>query len=105
MTDNKQFHEVNEATRDLVNSFVETSQTFANSFVTIQEHNLRWTQNLWLNWTELLTHQAESLRSLTQQWQQQNQKQQEAFQRLTSTSLGLSQDLLSASLPSRQTVG
>jgi len=102
MTDNKQFNQVNEVTRDLVNSFGETSQTFVNSFVTLQERNLRWTQNLWLNWMELLTQQAESVRSLTQQWGQQTQKQLEVSQRLASASLGLSQDWLSASLPSRQ---
>jgi len=98
MTDNKQFNQVNEVTRDLVNSFGETSQTFVNSFVTIQERNLRWTQNLWLNWMELLTQQAESVRSLTQQWGQQTQKQLEVSQRLASASLGLSLDLLSAPL-------
>jgi len=98
MTDNKQFNQVNEVTRDLVNSFGETSQTFVNSFVTLQERNLRWTQNLWLNWMELLTQQAESVRSLTQQWGQQTQKQLEVSQRLASASLGLSLDLLSAPL-------
>lgn len=98
MTDNKQFNQVNEVTRDLVNSFGETSQTFVNSFVTLQERNLRWTQNLWLNWIELLTQQAESVRSLTQQWGQQTQKQLEVSQRLASASLGLSLDLLSAPL-------
>ena len=98
MTDNKQFNQVNEVTRDLVNSFGETSQTFVNSFVTLQEHNLRWTQNLWLNWMEFLTQQAESVRSLTQQWGQQTQKQLEASQQLASASLGLSLDLLSAPL-------
>jgi len=98
MTDNKQFNQVNEVTRDLVNSFGETSQTFVNSFVTLQERNLRWTQNLWLNWMELLTQQAESVCSLTQQWGQQTQKQLEVSQRLASASLGLSLDLLSAPL-------
>ena len=98
MTDNKQFHQVNDVTRDLINSFDETSQTFVNSFVTLQERNLRWTQNLWLNWMELLTQQAESVRSLTQQWGQQTQKQLEVSQRLASASLGLSLDLLSAPL-------
>ena len=98
MTDNKQFNQVNEVTRDLVNSFGETSQTFVNSFVTLQERNLRWTQNLWLNWMELLTQQAESVRSLTQQWGQQTQKQLEVSQRLASASLGLSLALLSAPL-------
>jgi len=105
MTDNKQFNQVNEVTRDLVNSFGETSQTFVNSFVTLQERNLRWTQNLWLNWMEFLTQQAESVRSLTQQWGQQTQKQLEASQQLASASLGLSLDLLSAPLSfSRQKV-
>lgn len=98
MTDNKQFNQVNEATRDLVKSFSETSQIFVNSFVTLQERNLRWAQNLWLNWMELLPLQAESVSSLTQQWGQQTQKQLEVSQRLASASLGLSLALLSAPL-------
>lgn len=98
MTDNKQFNQVDEATRDLVKSFSETSQSFVNSFVTLQERNLRWAQNLWLNWIELLPLQAESVRSLTQQWGQQTQKQLEVSQRLASASLGLSLALLSAPL-------
>ena len=98
MTDNKQFNQVDEATRDLVKSFSETSQTFVNSLVTLQERNLRWAQNLWLNWMELLPLQAESVCSLTQQWGQQTQKQLEVSQRLASASLGLSLALLSAPL-------
>jgi hypothetical protein len=98
MTDNKQFNQVNEATRDLVKSFNETSQTLVNSFVTLQERNLRWAQNLWLNWVELLPLQAESVSSLTQQWGQQTQKQLKVSQQLASASLGLSLALLSAPL-------
>jgi hypothetical protein len=98
MTDNKQFNQVNEATRDLVKSFSETNQTFVNSFVTLQERNLRWAQNLWLNWMELLPLQAESVSSLTQQWGQQTQKQLKVSQQLASASLGLSLTLLSAPL-------
>jgi hypothetical protein len=98
MTDNKQYNQVNDATRDLVNSFGETSQTFINSSVTLQERNLKWTQDLCLKWMELFTLQAESVRSLTQQWGQQTQKQLEASQQLVSSSFGLSLDLLSAPL-------
>lgn len=105
MTDNKQFHQVNDATRDLINSFGETNQTSVNSFVTLQERNLRWAQNLWLSWMELQTQQAESVRSWMQQWQQQTQKQLEASQRLALASLGLSLDWLAAPLAySRQEV-
>jgi len=98
MTDNKQFNQVNEATRDLVKSFSETSQTFVNSFMTLQERNLRWAQNLWLNWMEILPLQVESVCSLTQQWEQQTQKQLEMSQRLASASLGISLALLPAPL-------
>jgi hypothetical protein len=98
MTDNKQYNQVNDATRDLVNSFGETCQTFINSSVTLQERNLKWPQDLWLKWMELFTLQAESVRSLTQQWGQQTQKQLEASQQLVSSEFGLSLDLLSAPL-------
>ena len=62
MTDNKQFQQVHEASWDMVNSFRETSQTVADSLVAIQDHNLKFTQNIFLTWMEMLTQQREQQR-------------------------------------------
>ncbi len=98
MADNKPFHQLTEATSDLVNSFRETNQTTANGVMIIQERNVRFAQNLLSSWTELLTYQVHSIGSLMQQWEHQTQKQQEAFQRLASASMQMSLDFLFAPL-------
>ncbi len=98
MADNKQLQQVHEASWDVVNSLRETSQTVADSLVSLQDHNLKFTQNIFLSWVDVLTQQAESTRRLQQQWGQQTRIQQEAFQRLTSTSSQIYMDFLLAPL-------
>ncbi len=71
MVDNKQLQQVQEASWDVVNSLRETSQTVADSLVSLQDHNLKFTQNIFLSWVDVLTQQAESTRRLQQQWGQQ----------------------------------
>ena len=98
MTDNKQLQQVHEATSDVVNSYHETSQAVADSLVTLQDRSLRFAQSIFLNWMELLTQQTQSMQHLQQQWGQQTQKQQDAFQRLGSTPMQLYLDFLFAPL-------
>jgi hypothetical protein len=98
MTDNKQYQQVHEASWDVVNSFNETSQAVANSLVTIQERNLKFAQNLFLSWMELLTQQTESIQHVQRQWAQQTRIQQDAFQRLGPTSMQIYLDFLLAPL-------
>ena len=76
MVDNKQLQQVQEASWDVVNSLRETSQTVADNLVALQDHNLKFTQNIFLSWMDVLTHQAESTRRLQQQWEQQTRAQQ-----------------------------
>jgi hypothetical protein len=85
MADNKQLKQVHDASWDVVNSLRETNQTVADSLVALQDHNLKFTHNIFLSWADVLTQQTESTRRLQQQWGQQIRVQQEAFQRLTST--------------------
>jgi len=98
MADNKQLQQVHEASWDVVNSLRETSLTVADSLVSLQDHNPKFTQNIFLSWVDVLTQQAESTRRLQQQWGQQTRIQQEAFQRLTSTSSQIYMDFLLAPL-------
>jgi aromatic ring-opening dioxygenase LigB subunit len=79
MADNKQLQrQVQEASWGVVDSLRETTQAVANTMVSIQDHNLRLTQNIFLSWTDLLTQQ---------QWEQQTQKRQDAYQKLASASM------------------
>ncbi len=87
MTDNKQIQQVNQTTWDLVDSFREANRTIADSVLTMQDRNLRFAQNTFLSWIELLTQQTESMQHAQQQWGPQIQKQQGAFQRLMPPSM------------------
>ena len=99
MADNKQLQQVREATWDMVDSLRETNQAVADSLVTLQDRNLRFSQNIFLSWTDLLTQQTESVQRLQQQWGQQIPKQQDAFQRLAAASVQLSLSFLLAPFP------
>ncbi len=94
MAENQQLQQVQEATWGVVDSFRETNQAVVDSLVTLQDRNLRFAQNIFLSWTELLAHQTESVQHLQQQWGQQTRKQQDAFQRLMSTSMQIYMDFL-----------
>jgi Mg2+ and Co2+ transporter CorA len=93
---NKQLQKVHEASWNVIDSFRETSQTFADSLVTIQDHNLKFAQNIFLSWTDLLAQQTESMQHLQQQWGEQVRTQRDAFQKLASTSMPLYMDFLLA---------
>jgi hypothetical protein len=103
MADTKQFQQIQDATWDLINSYRETSQAVVDSLITLQDHNLKLAQSIFLNWMELLM----------QSWRQQTREQQEAFQKLASTPrqfymdfflapLTLSHKLVEASIPPMQ---
>ncbi len=96
MIDNKQFQQVREATWDMVDSLRETNQAMAESLVTLQDHNLRFAQNTFLSWMELLPYQRESVQHVQQQWGLQIPKQQGAFQRPLPTSMWVYIDFLLA---------
>jgi hypothetical protein len=96
MADNKQVQQVREASWDMVDSLRETNRAVADGLVAIQDRNLRFAENSFLNWMDLLTHQTESVRYLQQQWGQQIPKQQEAFQRLAAVSVQISLGFLLA---------
>src|SRR6266446_5054830 len=99
---NRQSQQVHDASWDLVNSFRETNQTVMDSLVNFQDRNAKFTQNVYLNWMELLTQQTENMQ---QQWAQQFRKQQDAYQKLASASMQTYMNFLLAPLSfSRQLV-
>jgi hypothetical protein len=98
MTDNEQYQQVHEASWDVVNTINETTQTVANSLVAIQERNLKFAQNIFLSWMELLTQQTESIQQVQRQRGQQTRIRQDAFQRLGPNSMQIFRDFLLAPL-------
>lgn len=75
----KQEHEIEQ---ELVDSFRETSQAIAESIIATQQRNMKFAQSMFNSTMEALKSNAEATRSLMRQWEQQVQKQQEAFQKL-----------------------
>jgi len=97
MADNKQLQQqVQEASWGMLDSLRESTQEVANSLVSLQDHNARFAQNVFLSWTDLLRQQTESVQHLQQQGIQQTQKRQEAFQKLASASMQVYMDFLLA---------
>lgn len=94
MADNR----INEASWDLVNSFHETSQTVANTLVAVQDRNMKFAQSIFLSGVEVLENQIENTRNLTQEWGQQVQKQQEAYQKLAYATVDIYMNFLRAPL-------
>ena len=92
MADNR----INEASWDLVNSIHETNQTDANSLVAVQDRNMRFAQNIFLSGIEVPQNQVENTHNVMQEWGQQVQKQQEAYQRLASATVDIYMDFLRA---------
>lgn len=95
MAENKQFQQVHEASSNVIETFRETSQMVADSLVTLQDHNLKFAQNIFLSWMDLLTQQTETMHHL-QQRVQQVPRQRDAFQKLGSTSMQIYMDFLLA---------
>ena len=86
----KQAHEIEQ---ELVDSFRETSQAIAESIIATQQRNMKFAQSMFTSTMEVLKSNAEATRALMQQWEQQAQKQQEAFQKLIQASLEASKNL------------
>lgn len=96
MADNKQLQQVHEASWEAIDTIRETSQTLADSLVTIQDRNLKLAQNIFLSWMELFTGQTENIQHLQQQGGQQVRTQRDAFQKLAATSTQIYLDFLRA---------
>ena len=95
MADNKQLQQVHEASWNVIDTFRETSQIVADSLVTLQDHNLKLAQNIFLSWMDLFKQQTETMHHL-QQRVQQVPTQRDGFQKLASTSMQIYMDFLLA---------
>jgi len=78
---------VNETVRNLTQSVQETGQAIAHSAVEAQERNLRYTQSVLVNGTEVLKSHTESGRELIETVIGQTQKPQEVFQTVSNSTI------------------
>lgn len=86
---------INDASWDLVEFFHDTNQAVMDTFVAVQDHHVKFVQNLFLIGIETVESQTEYVRHLMDWWTQQLPKQQEAFQKLMNTTLDVSMNFLS----------
>ncbi len=64
MAANKQLQQVHEASWNVIDTLHETSQMVADSLVTLQDHNLKFAQNIFLSRMDLFTQQTETMHHL-----------------------------------------
>ena len=90
--------DVAQAAREWTEAVKNSFQTLADRTVTLQESNLKLTQNFFQQFVEQLRSQAEGNRQVTQTLQQQGQRQQQAFETLASESANAYSDFLNSAL-------
>ena len=77
--DQQQKQNVNQAAEQFTESTQQAVRTLADRTVSLQESNLKFTQNLFENWIEQVHNQAQGTREATQELQEQDQRQREGI--------------------------
>ena len=81
--DEQQKQNVNQAAEQWTDSTQQVVRNLADRTVSLQESNLRLTQNFFNNWVEQVNNQAQGIREATQGLQEQGQRQREAAETLS----------------------
>src|SRR5919199_5613935 len=81
--DEQQMQNVNQAAEQWTESTQQVVRTLADRTVSLQESNLRFTQNFFQNGIEQVNSQAQGIREATQGLAEQGQRQREAFETLS----------------------
>jgi hypothetical protein len=79
----QQTQNINQAAEQLTDATQQAFRTLADRTVTLQESNLRFTQNFYKSWIEQLHNQAQGTRQVVQNLRYQGQRQREAVQTLS----------------------
>jgi hypothetical protein len=79
----QQMQNINQAAEQLTNATQQAFRTLADRTVTLQESNLRLTQNFYKNWIEQLNNQAQGTRQVVQNLRDHGQRQREAVETLS----------------------
>jgi hypothetical protein len=75
---------VHNASNEVLNSTRDANQALVNTTVTVLDRNAKFAQTTFLSGIEVLERETDDMRNLGQEWEQQIQRQQEAFQKLAS---------------------
>ncbi len=96
--DQQQAQNINQASEELTDSARQAFQMLADRTVSLQESNLRLTQDFFQNWIHQLQSQTEGNRQTAQTIQEQSERQQQALQTLTQESTNASSEFLNSAL-------
>src|ERR671917_2421572 len=96
--DEQQKQNVNQAAVQWTESTQQVVRTLADRTVSLQESNLRLTQNFFNNWIEQVNNQAQGTREATQNLQEQGQRQREAVETLTQEATNAYSEYLNSTL-------
>src|SRR5919199_308499 len=81
--DEQQMQNVNQAAEQWTESTQQVVRTLADRTVSLQESNLRLTQNFFQNWIEQVNNRTQGIREATQGLAEQGQRQREATETLS----------------------
>src|SRR5829696_1683706 len=81
--DQQQTQNIEQASEQLTDSTQQSFQMLTDRIVSLQESNLRLTQNFFQNWIEQINNQAQGTREAAQNLQEQGQRQREAVETLS----------------------
>src|SRR3954451_16470459 len=96
--DQRQTQNINQAMEQLADSAQHSFQMLADRTVRVQQRNLMLTQSFFQNWIEQVHNQAEGTREITQDLQEQSQRQQEAFEALSQEANNVYSEFLNSAL-------
>jgi hypothetical protein len=96
--DEQQRQNITQAAEQFTDSTQQVFRTLADRTVSLQESNLRLTQNFYKNWIERLHNRAEGTREATQGLQEQGQRQREAVETLSQEATNAYSEFLNAAL-------
>jgi hypothetical protein len=96
--DEQQKQNINQAAEQFTDSSQQVVRTLADRTVSLQESNLRLTQNFFQNWVEQVNNQAQGIREAAQNLQEQGQRQREAFETLSEEGTNAYSEFLNSAL-------
>jgi hypothetical protein len=96
--DQQQAQNINQASEELTDSARQAFQMLADRTVSLQESNLRLTQDFFQNWIEQVNNQAQGTREATQGLAEQGQRQREAFETLSQEATNAYSEFLNSAL-------
>src|SRR5918995_2855998 len=96
--DEQQKQNINQAAEQFTDSTQQAFRMLADRTVSLQESNLRLTQNFFNNWIEQVNNLAQGTREAAQNLQEQGQRQREAVETLTEEGTNAYSEFLNSTL-------